>query len=607
MSTQQQEVITIDLQEIEDREEGEIVDEFEYILSSEEDEESITKRIRELEDRNDELEKIATISGAVTNYPTDVFEISDFEEEEERYYSSKGRPFHPSKSYVPETNYKHTKRSKPIKKRRPKRKKKIRVCVDESASSDSFDEENNSKVSKDVLRFAVETQNIVAPNKRNLRDRLILDNNPVKIEVEEHEVEPKKEEEDDFDEEEQELRLMALKSAVMNRHSDRVKRKKESTAYSPSDFDAVLNQSPDLMENGIDTPNMDISPTASPASEMSEEDVHPVDMDIGNSEDEEFPVAQFQDEMICSKEDIPKPLPIYQAQEDEEEPEEEEALRALLLSKLNSPKVQKVKLPPIPNDENQENSSAALILKKAVQRLQERKLSCDIVQNKPEPAILDSNKIVESLEDDKILREKPEENVIDLKKQQKPIKRKPVETAVVVPVVPKKPKTNLITAVPSHKVKRLVISLQNSEDEDNELCGDIFTKHFLSTNICLDSENYADAASPSSLLFVENSNSGPSTPRSNSPFVSGNDKPTIKKQITITNDVFEAKLDHFLKNARSQVEQSAKKDVDTKKTVQGTPMVRLFSYYLRSLCEIVKRKYSNLKFQLKYFFELFLK
>uniref|UniRef100_T1GY59 C3H1-type domain-containing protein n=1 Tax=Megaselia scalaris TaxID=36166 RepID=T1GY59_MEGSC len=89
-----------------------------------------------------------------------------------------------------------------------------------------------------------------------------------------------------------------------------------------------------------------------------------------------------------------------------------------------------------------------------------------------------------------------------LEKNQKKIK--PVETAVVVPVVPKKPKTNLITAVPSHKVKRLVISLQNSEDEDNELCGDIFTKHFLSTNICLDSENYADAASPSS-LFLKNS------------------------------------------------------------------------------------------------------
>ncbi|KAL5292753.1 hypothetical protein ACFFRR_011491 [Megaselia abdita] len=609
MSTQQQEVITLDVKEDESREEGEIVDEFEYILSSE-DEETLTKRIRELEARNDELEKIATISGAGTNYPADVFEISDYEDD--YYFNKVDNSRGQGKRKTHNQNFR-TIKHKPVKKRRPRKKKKPLVKPpravikeDESPSSDS---DNEPLVSKDILRFAVETQNLIAPNKRNLRDRLILDKGisdvKVKEEVEiKEEVkkdEPEEEEESFY--EEQELRLMALKSAIINRHSDRVKRKKESTAYSPSDFEAVLNQSPILPEEGTETPNMDISPIASPAS-LSEEDVNPIDMDIENSEEEEFPISRFQEE-FQGKDDIPKPRPIYHTPDNEQE-EEEEALRALLLSKMISPKVPKV----TQNDENQENSEesmAALILKKAVQRLQEKKLICDIVEKLSEEA---PPKVLET--EEKVLREKPQENhnkekTVPLEKKSLSSEKKilPLEKKVPVPekkilkkrkteqiptvVLPKKPKTSLITSVPTNKVKKLVISLQNTtdEDEDHELCGDIFTKHFLSTNISLDSENYAEAASPSSLLFVENSTSSPSTPRSNSPFVSGTTElPAIKKQIT--NDVFEAKLDTFLKNARSQVEQSAIKEVEAKKTVQGTPMA------VRHLPESSREEYRKL-------------
>lgn len=572
MNSLQQEVITIDI------EDGEIVDEFEYILSSEEDEEVIAKKIQELEARNDELERIEIVA-TYSNYPTSKdFEISDYEDNH----------------YPPRVNSRDQKSSRRVlrtynrggssidgykikrkldKKRRERKKRKQRVTVQQDESASSSSEEDEPRVSQDILRYAVETQNVIAPNKRNLKDRLIL-NNSVKEEdkvQKEALVESNEADEgiEDSSIEEQELRLMALKSAILNRHSDRVKRKKDLTAYSPSDFDAVLlNQSP-LPEEGVDTPTMDISPIASPAS--IEEDVQAVDMDIENSDDETPPVTQFQQELVSAK-GLPKPEAIYQEPDNGEE--EEEALRALLLSKLNSAKM--IKKSTASNDENEENtkdnlelSTAALILKRAVQRLQQKKLYCDIF----EPSQESSSPKHQSLEsDEKVLRELPEENQRSIQSVPSPLPesipkaiKRNSDTVLSVPA--KKSKTKLITTVPNHKVKKLVINLENDEDVGH--WEDSFTTALLSKKInSSDSINYTETA-----INVGHTHSTQSS-RANSPLVSAIKLPDIKKQIT--NDVFEARLDNFLKNVRSKVEQNVKMS-EAKKSVQRTPMVSLHS------------------------------
>ncbi|XP_055854769.1 uncharacterized protein LOC129918320 isoform X2 [Episyrphus balteatus] len=196
--------------------------------------------------------------------------------------------------------------------------------------------------------------------------------------------EEKPESEDNL--EEQELRILALKSAVLKKHMVRKKRN-ENVAYSPSDFDEIykcINESPTL--NNIDEQetcnSMEISPVPSPKMILSDDgggiDTKPVDMDIANSDsecelpsyDKWIPIEQIPlPNSIEVNEEIYNPTPMrYNNNQqnhlmppdmrfesasvspknfDSDVDEEEFALRALLLAKMNSPKVNKsVKEPP---------------------------------------------------------------------------------------------------------------------------------------------------------------------------------------------------------------------------------------------------------------------
>ncbi|XP_055923729.1 uncharacterized protein LOC129954085 isoform X2 [Eupeodes corollae] len=194
--------------------------------------------------------------------------------------------------------------------------------------------------------------------------------------------EEKEESEDNL--EEQELRILALKSAVLKKHMVRKKRN-ENVAYSPSDFDEIykcISESPTL--NNIDGDeacnSMEISPVPSPKMVLSDDggiDTKPVDMDIVNSDsecelplcDRWIPIEQIPlPNSIGINEELYNPTPMrynnnnyieevhlmppgdvrYESSSispknfDSEVDEEEIALRALLLSKMNSPKVNKI-------------------------------------------------------------------------------------------------------------------------------------------------------------------------------------------------------------------------------------------------------------------------
>lgn len=217
------------------------------------------------------------------------------------------------------------------------------------------------KENTDMYNFVQSLED--SPSSPPLQDEVVV--------VEEDKTEDKQESDDSL--EEQELRILALKSAMLKKHMVRKKRN-ENVAYSPSDFDEIYkctSESPPL--NNIDDQetcnSMEISPVPSPKLVLSDDgragiDTKPVDMDIVNSDsecelpayDEWIPIEQIPLPNNCDfSEEIYNPTPVrfaannlmppevrYDSPKDSEVDEEELALRALLLAKMNSPKVNKM-------------------------------------------------------------------------------------------------------------------------------------------------------------------------------------------------------------------------------------------------------------------------
>ncbi|XP_037947360.1 protein PF14_0175-like isoform X2 [Teleopsis dalmanni] len=387
--------------DVDEREEGEIVDDFEYIISSDEAL-TVRKRIAELESKNDEIEKIDLISRSFANgfdcgsiseiiakfrtpsneyyhhFPrsqlnrsTNLIRSSSSESEMgsfslNRKEDRKRRKF-PTKNsinirstYYKSNNHQqfrkdiNSKRYVPNKKRRHNfdyKKCSSHIDAHEDSTDDCLVQTDNSKCRKEVKSqessysknhdhykkkkplknhikhingFTNEYQNYLQNNLKDSKEisksKELVENLPENLPPEEKIEIPNASEEvklcnninDKSDsQEEEELRLIALKSAMIQRHLKR-KRRNAELAYSPTDFDEMLasveadNNSNLVFEVDLDESitEMEISPTTSPRfspipidedlSDRSVEfvaqsnaiDTKPVDMDIVNTESE---------------------------------------------------------------------------------------------------------------------------------------------------------------------------------------------------------------------------------------------------------------------------------------------------------------------------------
>ncbi|XP_059608498.1 uncharacterized protein LOC132256228 [Phlebotomus argentipes] len=333
-----------------EREEGEIVESLEYEDISSDEEFSLRLRIEELEARNYELEQIANISGLATN----PYELGAGKErvgkENVKFRSRSAEERTPRKvrravkvmHSHPLPRRRHAEKAQRQKRRRKRPKSdsssdeeflnrdQLRMALNRSIESteddvivvpvdvpvitiDDDDEE------EDVLKLRLEA----LQSKQELKDEL-----PTAVRPEE-------------ETEEQELRLIALKSAVVNKHEARKRRKiQQDCPYSPTDdLDTVEIASP--AEAKADESNMDISPLDSPGV-LAEECVA-VDMEISSDAPTlEAPPEESEDEMTLRTLLLSKISVTKREEATPESPEvslEEDCLRSLLLSSMKKPKV----------------------------------------------------------------------------------------------------------------------------------------------------------------------------------------------------------------------------------------------------------------------------
>ncbi|XP_055390396.1 uncharacterized protein LOC129619258 isoform X2 [Condylostylus longicornis] len=309
----------------------------------------------------------------------------------------------------------HQSRSK-----RSKRKRRLKNQHYGSVSHDSDSGKSDTyELDREELRKAIKRnsetmhkgnfQNIVG----NIKDQIIVDDDVIEVEND-NEVEiinSKSKDEnaernntvasDDSDSlEEQTLRLIALKSAIVKKHLDRKKRREidEKKPYSPSDFDYwcsginIENSPKDFDElECFDSNN--ISPPESPINISDEDNVKSVDIDLINIDtDSEEPKFLNSPKMDLSSIDLLKklappppqitiisPTPIRLKEKcleetnkgdeskliistknsspDDLSDEEELALRALLLSTMNSPKVNNISIKKTILTDNSQNTT----------------------------------------------------------------------------------------------------------------------------------------------------------------------------------------------------------------------------------------------------------
>ncbi|XP_037914296.1 uncharacterized protein LOC119653606 isoform X3 [Hermetia illucens] len=328
----------------ENREEGEIVDDFEDIISSDE-EWSMRKRIEELEARNSELEKLENISGyynygsandRYTGHP--IITVSDSEDyphssatvhhpkrrkqaptsvlrQAERYQLHSPVVFKPARKrdYDPPESAdrslrdfrksrkrkyeKSTHARNPRKKERLKSNKKTKI--DYEFSSD----EEWCSLDRDELRLALrhEPVGIKLPgNLMNNVKEVSKENNKAEeepIEVNDDNSDKQADSDDSESLEIQELRLIALKSAFLKKNRERKQRKQmeEKKPYSPTDclqpivvVDSDIPSPKHFLDNEPCN-SMDISPIASPISVSDGSSLKPVDMDLVDSSDSSCP------------------------------------------------------------------------------------------------------------------------------------------------------------------------------------------------------------------------------------------------------------------------------------------------------------------------------
>ncbi|XP_037024397.1 uncharacterized protein LOC119066189 isoform X2 [Bradysia coprophila] len=335
-----------------EREEGEIVDLndddfYENIISSddevviEEDEDDLRKRILELEAKNSELEKIASISkiydyglGCGSSNFIDLVDDDDGGDDDESYFrqpskyeyssytSSRRKSSHNKRRKANRHECKKSKRYKPYKsdrRKKPSQPNRSRVNSD-SSSDDEFQYTTNER---NKLQAALK-RNISSTNSTTLKRKLIGVSQTVedfikekedvgdedistsmeimkllnKINIEE--IAPKKkatvlEEDTEAGLTEQELRLIALKSAILKKAEARKKRKIiETQPYSPTDDvdveKAIVNSKP---KDELD--NMEISPPVSPTNQDG--CLQPIDMEL-ESDDESQILLNTQQEVL---------------------------------------------------------------------------------------------------------------------------------------------------------------------------------------------------------------------------------------------------------------------------------------------------------------------
>ncbi|KAG4072315.1 hypothetical protein HA402_004247 [Bradysia odoriphaga] len=335
-----------------EREEGEIVDVndddfYENIISSddevviEEDEDDLRKRILELEAKNSELEKIASISkiydyglGCGSSNFIDLVDDDDGGDDDESYFrqpskyeyssypSSRKKSSHNKRRKASRHEGKKSKRYKPYKsdrRKKPSQPNRSRTNSD-SSSDDEFQYTTNER---NKLQAALK-RNTSSTNSTTLKRKLIGVSQTVedfikekedvgdedistsmeimkllnKINIEE--IAPKKkavvlEEDTEAGLTEQELRLIALKSAILKKAEARKKRKIiETQPYSPTDDvdieKAIVNSKP---KDELD--NMEISPPVSPTNQDG--CLQPIDMEL-ESDDESQKLLNTQPEEL---------------------------------------------------------------------------------------------------------------------------------------------------------------------------------------------------------------------------------------------------------------------------------------------------------------------
>uniref|UniRef100_A0A1B0CRL6 C3H1-type domain-containing protein n=1 Tax=Lutzomyia longipalpis TaxID=7200 RepID=A0A1B0CRL6_LUTLO len=539
-----------------EREEGEIVENTEYEDISSDEEFSLRLRIEELEARNFELEQIANISG----FATDPYDLNAGKGAD--HVGKENLQKHRSRSNeelrTPRRTHRTAMRSirtHPVSKRKrdksqksTKRRKKRRPSVSSSDSGSFLDREQLDRAlnrsvdsSNDVIEIPVEIPVITIDDDDNDEDEDVLklrlealqskqeikDVLPEVIATQTTPVEP----------DEQELRLIALKSAVVNKHEARKKRRAQECPYSPTDdLECLPVESPAVVK--VDDCSMDISPLESPVIILDNSCVE-VDMEI-SSDTQEIPPQKIQPPAGNAIPEFIVP--------DVGESEDEMTLRNLLLSEMKKPPED----PESPADGNLEEDCLRSLLLSSIKK------------PKTPPAVSDGEEPIKA----------------DALQPKGDAEKQPKDAPEKLPEAPKKPenvplekiekttgrRSALVTDFPAFKVTPLIIKLGESESEAEELGeGEGDGKDF-----------DVDNKSPSSLV-MESPCDSPASPAAAA-------LPTAAAAATQNEDgatavaapghVFQDKLDLFLKQARSNVEKNSPPQKTKPAKLPKTPLVR---------------------------------
>ncbi|KAJ6647460.1 hypothetical protein Bhyg_02683 [Pseudolycoriella hygida] len=316
--------------------EGEIVDVndddiYETIISSDDevDEDHLRRRIEELEAKNSELEKIASISktydyGYGAGNFIDLVADDDCDDDESYYmhpskyelssYSSSRRRSRSKRRKTSKREGKKSKRYKPYREERSKKTQpnRTRKCSDSESSSNeeykldpkklqaalkrntSFVHSTTLKrkldgVSKTVEEFVKAKEDVDDEDISSSLDILQLLEDIKNEGIDQRNNDFITEEETETGLTEQDLRIIALKSAILKKAEARKKRKIiESQPYSPTDdiiMENVIVSKVNVNAKPKDElDNMEISPAVSPTNQDGSS--QPIDMELESSEDE---------------------------------------------------------------------------------------------------------------------------------------------------------------------------------------------------------------------------------------------------------------------------------------------------------------------------------
>ncbi|XP_055693330.1 titin isoform X2 [Lutzomyia longipalpis] len=520
-----------------EREEGEIVENTEYEDISSDEEFSLRLRIEELEARNFELEQIANISG----FATDPYDLRKGADHVGKENLQKHRSRSNEELRTPRRTHRTAMRSirtHPVSKRKrdksqksTKRRKKRRPSVSSSDSGSFLDREQLDRAlnrsvdsSNDVIEIPVEIPVITIDDDDNDEDEDVLklrlealqskqeikDVLPEVIATQTTPVEP----------DEQELRLIALKSAVVNKHEARKKRRAQECPYSPTDdLECLPVESPAVVK--VDDCSMDISPLESPVIILDNSCVE-VDMEI-SSDTQEIPPQKIQPPAGNAIPEFIVP--------DVGESEDEMTLRNLLLSEMKKPPED----PESPADGNLEEDCLRSLLLSSIKK------------PKTPPAISDGEEPIKADalqpkgDAEKQPKDAPEKKLPEAPKKSENVPLEKIEKTTGR-------RSALVTDFPAFKVTPLIIKLGESESEAEELGeGEGDGKDF-----------DVDNKSPSSLV-MESPCDSPASPAAAAPptAAAATQNEEEATAAAAPGHVFQDKLDLFLKQARSNVEKNS--------------------------------------------------